>query len=55
MAEFGGHAFAPARSKLTITLTAVSEAELSTVGDALEHAIGSFEVTRFRLAAEALL
>jgi DNA-binding MarR family transcriptional regulator len=36
MAEFDTHVLAPARLKLMITLTAVSEAEFSTVRDALE-------------------
>jgi DNA-binding MarR family transcriptional regulator len=36
MAEFDPHVLAPARLKLMITLTAVSEAEFSTVRDALE-------------------
>ncbi len=36
MAEFDTHVLAPARLKLMITLTAVSEAEFATVRDALE-------------------
>jgi DNA-binding MarR family transcriptional regulator len=36
MAEFDPNVLAPARLKLMITLTAVSEAEFSTVRDALE-------------------
>ena len=36
MAEFDPHVLAPARLKLMITLTAVSEAEFSTIRDALE-------------------
>lgn len=36
MAELDEHVVAPARLKLLVTLTAVSEAEFSTVRDALE-------------------
>ena len=36
MAELDAHVLAPARLKLMITLTAVSEVEFSTVRDALE-------------------
>ena len=36
MSEFDPHVLAPARLKLMVTLTAVSEAEFSTVRDALE-------------------